>query len=113
MKTYKAVVIGCSRMGGFIDNEIVGRPERSPPLYHAAVYKSYSRTNLVGCSDLRVDIMEPFGMFYDLPQERQYLDCRELVDTEKPDIISCSHSAGATCENRGLRRRPRRHCDLR
>ena len=31
MKTYRAAVIGCSRMGAFIDNEVVGAPGHVPP----------------------------------------------------------------------------------
>jgi predicted dehydrogenase len=88
MENYKAVVIGCSRMGGFIDNEIVGRSESPPPFSHAAVYSTCGRTELVGCSDLRADVMEEFGRLYDVPKERQYLDYRQLIEQEKPDIVS-------------------------
>ena len=88
MKTYKAVVIGCSRMGGFIDHEIVADPAHSPPFSHAAVYTACSRTELVGCSDLRTDVMAEFGRLYNVPQERQLVDYRQLIDVEKPDIVS-------------------------
>ena len=32
MKTYRAAVIGCSRMGGFIDNEVIGSPKAALPI---------------------------------------------------------------------------------
>ena len=88
METYRAVVIGCSRMGGFIDHEIAGDSGFALPLSHAAVYSTCTRTELVGCSDLRADVMGEFGKLYNVPEERQYLDYRRLIDLEKPDIVS-------------------------
>ena len=88
MKTYRAVVIGCSRMGGFIDNEVVGNPAHPPPFSHAAVFTAFNRTELVGCSDLRVDVMSEFGKLYNVPRERQYADYRQLIDVEKPYVVS-------------------------
>ena len=88
MKTYRAALIGCSRMGAFIDNEVVGRPGLVPPYSHAAVYYACGRTDLVACSDLREDVMEEAGRRYDVPKERQYTDYKELIDREQPDIVS-------------------------
>ena len=87
-RTYRAAVIGCSRMGGFIDNEVVGSPGHVPPYSHGAGFYTCERTNLVACSDLRPDVMEAFGQRYDVPKERQYVDYRELIDKEQPDIAS-------------------------
>ena len=36
MKTYRTALIGCSRMGAFIDNEV---PEARGPYSHAAGYE--------------------------------------------------------------------------
>lgn len=88
MKTYRAAVIGCSRMGGFIDNEVVGSPGHVPPYSHGAGYYACARTDLVACSDLRTDVMAEFGKRYDVPKERQYTDYRQLIDKEQPDIVS-------------------------
>lgn len=88
MKTYRAAVIGCSRMGGFIDNEVVGSPTHVPPYSHAAGFEACSRTDLVACSDLRPDVMAKFGERYNVPKARQYTDYRELIEKEKPDIVS-------------------------
>ena len=84
MKRYRAVVIGCSRMGGFIDNE----SKRRFPLSHAAGYEASDRTDLVACSDLRADVMERFGARYGIPKERQYLDYKQMLAREQPDIVS-------------------------
>ena len=81
MKTYRAAVIGCSRMGGFIDNEIAPGDLASPlPYSHAACYEASERTELVACADLREDVMAGFGERYGIPKERQYTDYRELID---------------------------------
>ncbi len=88
MKTYKAAVIGCSRMGGFIDHEVVDSNSIVPPYSHGAGYYACDRTDLVACSDLREDVMEQFGLQYDVPKERQYTDYKELIAREQPDIVS-------------------------
>ncbi len=87
MKTYRAAVVGCSRIGGFIDNEIVGSPTRLPAS-HAAAYEAHGRVHLVACSDVREDVMEKFGERYDIPKERQYTDYKEMMASEAPDIVS-------------------------
>ena len=71
MKTYRASVVGCSRMGGFIDNEVAGSPTHLPPYSHAAGFTVGERTDLLACSDLRPDVMAAFGRQYDVPRERQ------------------------------------------
>lgn len=96
MKTYRVAVIGCSRMGAFIDNEKVDHLalevsdylSRNLPRSHAASYYAEARTNLVACSDLRTEVMEVFGKRYDVPKARQYTDYREMIEQEQPDIVS-------------------------
>ena len=60
MQKYRAAVIGCSRIGGFIDNEIAPSGQISYPLpwSHAACYEACDRTDLVACADLREDVDE-------------------------------------------------------
>ena len=88
MKTYRAAVIGCSRMGAFIDNEGSGSLSFPRPTSHAASYYACERTDLIACADLRPEVMEEFGKRYDVPKERQYTDYRELIETEQPEIVS-------------------------
>ena len=88
MKTYNAAIIGCGRMGAFIDNEVVGEPGVVFPYSHAGGYSSSDRTQLVACSDFREDLMEAVGDKYDIPRERQYTDYLEMVDKEELDIVS-------------------------
>ena len=85
MSQYKAVLIGCSRMGAFIDNEV---PPDMRPYSHAAGYEACERTDLIACSDLRPEVMERVGKRYGIPPDKQYTDYREMLDREKPDIVS-------------------------
>ena len=85
MQQYKAVLIGCSRMGAFIDNEV---PADMRPYSHAAGYEACERTDLIACSDLRVDVMERVGVRYGIPADKQYTDYREMLAREMPDIVS-------------------------
>ena len=84
MKTYRAALIGCSRMGAFIDNEVPG----DRPFSHAAGYEACARTELIACSDVREDVMARAGERYGIPPERQYLDYGEMLERERPDIVS-------------------------
>ena len=75
-------------MGVFIDNEVVEREYIVRPYSHAAVYQACDRTELVACSDMRPDVMAETGRQYDIPAEKQYLDYQEMIDRERPDIVS-------------------------
>jgi predicted dehydrogenase len=85
MKTYRAALIGCSRMGAFIDNEV---PESRGAYSHAAGYEACERTEMIACSDLREDVMAQTGQRYGVPEEKQYLNYEEMIDRERPDIVS-------------------------
>ncbi len=88
MKTYRAAVIGCSRMGGFIDNEVIGYPTIILPYSHADGYVACPRTELVACADMRADVMAEFGRRHHVPKTAQYTDYRSMIAREKPDIVS-------------------------
>ncbi len=88
LRRYTAAVIGCSRMGAFIDNEVADSNPSSLPYSHAAGYESVERIDLIACSDLRTDVMAKFGERYGVPSERQYTDYKELILKERPDIVS-------------------------
>jgi predicted dehydrogenase len=85
MKTYKTALIGCSRMGAFIDNET---PSDHPAYSHAAGYEACARTEMVACADLSAELMEQVGIRYGVPKQKQYLDYREMIEAERPDILS-------------------------
>jgi predicted dehydrogenase len=75
-------------MGGFIDNEVVGSHAAALPYSHAAGYMACTQTDLIACSDVRTDVMAEFGKLYKIPPNGQYTDYRELIDKERPEILS-------------------------
>ena len=86
MAIYRAALIGCSRMGAFIDNE--GSENRRFAYSHAAGYEASSRTELIALSDTRAEVMARAGERYGVPGDHQYRDYREMLAREKPDIVS-------------------------
>jgi predicted dehydrogenase len=88
VRSYKAAIVGCSRMGAFIDNEVTGRRDVVLPYSHAAGYEACDRVELVAGSDLRTDVLHAFGRRYAVPPERCYADYREMIEREEPDIVS-------------------------
>lgn len=88
MRTYRAAVIGCSRMGAFIDNEVPDYEAIRLPYSHAAGFFAEERTALIACADLRTDVMAHFGNRYNVPTSNQYTDYREMLEKEQPDIVS-------------------------
>ena len=87
MTKYRAAIVGCSRIGGFIDNEVRGS-HVVLPYSHAAGYTACKNTDLIACSDLRDDVMFEFGRQYNIEQNNQYTDYKKMIDIEKPDILS-------------------------
>ena len=87
MRKYRAAIVGCSRIGGFIDNEVRGS-HVVLPYSHAAGYTACENTDLIACSDLRTDVMLEFGRQYNIDQKQQYTDYKKMIDIEKPDILS-------------------------
>src|SRR5688500_15605221 len=88
MTAYRAALVGCSRMGAFIDNEVAGVRSVVLPYSHAAGYEMCPRTDLVAGADLRPDVLDQFGARYGMPLEHRYTDYRELIERERPDILS-------------------------
>lgn len=88
MRTYRAAVIGCSRMGAFIDNEVPDYEAIRLPYSHAAGFFAEERTALIACADLRPDVMTHFGNRYNVPKSNQYTDYREMLEKEQPYIVS-------------------------
>lgn len=88
MQTYRAALVGCGRMGAFIDNEVVGRGSTILPYSHAAGYEACERTDLIAGSDMRQDVLDQFGERYDVGPAHRYTDYEELIRAEQPDILS-------------------------
>jgi predicted dehydrogenase len=75
-------------MGAFIDNEVAGRADIVLPLSHAAGYEAHERTALVSGADLRADVLAAFGRRYGVPADHLYTDYQDMIERERPDIVS-------------------------
>ncbi|MDA1193176.1 MAG: Gfo/Idh/MocA family oxidoreductase, partial [Candidatus Poribacteria bacterium] len=82
----KAAIVGCGRMGGFIDDEMVGRPGFVPPYCHAGAHVESRYTTLVAASDVLTEKASALAAKWDVP--KTYADYREMIATEQPEILS-------------------------
>lgn len=87
MNTYSSAVIGCGRMGGFIDNETVGSRIVTLPFSFASGFVACDRTQLVAGCDIRQGVLAEFGKRYSLGHQQLYEDYRDLIDNECPEIL--------------------------
>ncbi len=97
-ETYRAALIGCSRMGAFIDNEVTKNHAIRLPYSHAAGYEACERTDLVAGADLRGDVLERFGARYNVESDHWYTNYRDLIAQEQPDIVSIATQPEQRCE---------------
>jgi predicted dehydrogenase len=83
---YKAAIVGCGRIAGSIDDEVRDYPRIIFPYSHAGTYQACADTTLVAAADVFEDKCDEFCRRWDIP--RGYADYREMIERERPDIIS-------------------------
>jgi predicted dehydrogenase len=92
LKSYRAAVIGLSGIG-------TGSPPGTSPYpvlgtewphSHVAAYHALPQAEVVAACDIKPDVLETFRATWGaaLPDVRTYLDYRELLEKERPDILS-------------------------
>ncbi|MAH15581.1 MAG: hypothetical protein CMN65_07580 [Sphingomonadaceae bacterium] len=87
--TYRVAIIGCGRMACTIDDEVVGKLSRSGmllPYCHAGGYAAVDETEMVAASDIDPERLRDAQERWHIP--RGYIDYRELIAREQPDLIS-------------------------
>jgi len=81
-KRYKAVVIGCGRIGA----EEWSYPENIKPATHAGAYWANSKTKLVGLCDINPQRLKEAGrIFSGVPT---YSSVKKMLEETRPDIVS-------------------------
>ena len=93
MAKYRAAVIGLGRMGSTFDDEIQRGGSVFTPYCHGPAYHGSQVTDLVAGSDLHDGQRELFGERWGLSGDQLYSDYREMLEKEKPDIVSVCTSA--------------------
>src|SRR5688572_23124793 len=102
-------------MGGLIDDEI-GARSFSKPYGHFSAYQAIEQTNnralaqqehralggygveVVAVANRGQERLDRFAKRFDIPAEKTYLDYREMIEREKPDIVSVTTPTGARAE---------------
>ncbi|MCD6328644.1 Gfo/Idh/MocA family oxidoreductase [bacterium] len=82
MKKLKVGVIGCGRVGSLLERD----PLRHKPCSHAGAFAACPDTEVTCACDIDPDKLKQFRE--DWGVERLYLDYRELLAKERPQIIS-------------------------
>ena len=82
---YKTCLVGCGRMGGTIDDEMLGRPYHVPPHTHAGACKVVDQVDLVAASDVVPEKIETLCERYDVANG--YDDYRVMIEREDPAIV--------------------------
>ena len=88
--SYTAAIIGTGRIGSLLEKD----PLRPHPCTHAGWYEHPShRTKLVAGCDTQPEARAAFGEQWDLPSDQLYEDYHDLLQAEKPDIVSiCAYA---------------------
>ena len=81
MNKFKAVVIGCGRIGSEYDED----SKRKVISSHAGAYFNNDKIELVGVCDLSLGKAEKAAAKW---KTKAYCDIEEMLDEEKPDIVS-------------------------
>ncbi len=96
MAKYKAVIVGAGRMAGTIDDETVDYDACGVPYSHAAGYAAVPEIELAAFADLDPAKVENLQQRYGVAGG--YQDYQEMIEREKPDIVSIATPATHHCE---------------
>jgi predicted dehydrogenase len=96
MARHKAVIVGAGRMAGTIDDECLDYAACMLPYSHAAGYAAVPEVELVAFADSDLAKVQALQQRYGVP--RGYQDYREMIERERPDIVSIATPAPHHCE---------------
>ena len=101
-RKFRVAIISAGRMASTIDDEIVSMDtwpslKQQLPYSHAPCYREFpDEIQMVAVCDLAEEKCKTFCERWDVP--RYYLDYREMIEKEKPDIVSIATPAGTHAE---------------
>ncbi len=93
---FRVALIGAGRMASTIDDEIREQDtwpslKQQLPYSHAPCYATFPEVEMVAVCDLDEARCKTFCQRWQVP--RYYLDYREMIDRERPDIVSITTPA--------------------
>jgi len=87
--TYTAALIGAGRIASSLEAD----PLRAKPASHAGAYAAHPATRLAAAADTDPGALRACGAAWGLPPERLYADYREMLERERPDVVSvCAYA---------------------
>jgi len=89
----RAAVIGLGRMGSTFDDEASPYRYMGKPHAHAACYQAADGVTLAAGADPHAGQREAFVKRWGLNHDRVYADYREMVERERPEIVSLCTTA--------------------
>jgi predicted dehydrogenase len=107
MHRYRTAIIGLGRIASTIDDEVQGNPAVMLPYSHMACYAAVPEIEVVAGADPYDEQREDFRRRWGV--EHLYADYREMLETERPEIVSVATSAKprpgivADCAKAGVR----------
>ena len=107
---YKVAIIGTGRMGGLIEDEIPSNAYSSP-YGHFSSYASIDETEVVAAANRGEERLQRFSKRFGV--SNTYLDYREMIEKEQPDIVSVTTAIRPPGRPDHIRRRARREGHLR
>jgi predicted dehydrogenase len=92
---YKVAIIGTGRMGGLIEDEL--KPNAfSMPYGHYSAYRAIAETEVVAVANRGEERLKRFAERFEF--SNTYLDYREMIEKERPDIVSVTTPSFARAE---------------
>ena len=95
MPKYRVAIIGTGRMGGLIEDELATNQFFSP-YGHYPAYQAIAETEVIAVANRGQDRLTRFSERFDC--DNTYLDYREMIEKEKPDIVSITTPSLARAE---------------
>src|SRR5205823_5673551 len=90
---YRAAIIGLGRMGSTFDDEKERFSRWSAPHAHAACYRAVDDVELVAGADPYDSQRQAFARKWGMDDRHLYADYREMLERERPEIVSVCTSA--------------------
>lgn len=91
MKQYRTAIIGLGRIASTIDDEVQGRNGIMLPYSHMACYRDVPEIDVVAGADPFDSQRAAFGDRWGV--DHLYADYREMLEKERPEIVSVATSA--------------------
>ena len=92
---YRVAIIGTGRMGGLIEDELTVN-QFSSPYGHFSAYAAIEQTEVVAVANRGAERLQRFTKRFGITNT--YLDYREMIEKEKPDIVSVTTPSVARAE---------------